>query len=339
MEAEKYILSLFSSLILSRRDIAALMRPADWLEAVERGLRAGAEGKAASPLPMHIAAEGGAFHAKGASITLGGRSYVALKFNGNFPDNPARGLPTIQGALILSDAANGVLLALMDSIEVTLRRTAAASALAARLLARPESETLLVCGCGEQGRAHLAALAEILPLKLCFAWDADGEKARRFAEEMDGIAGVEVRAAGGLREAALASDAIATCTSARIPFLGAEAVRAGTFIAAVGADNADKSELRPDLMAKAAIVTDSTAQCLAMGDLRHAVAAGAVAAADVRAELGEIVAGSKPGRISAEEILVFDSTGTALQDVAAAAAIHERALGMAVIATVPLGAL
>jgi ornithine cyclodeaminase/alanine dehydrogenase-like protein (mu-crystallin family) len=326
-------------LILARRDIKALMKPADWLEAMERGFSAGATGNASSPLPMHIAAEGGAFHAKGASIALG-RPYVALKFNGNFPSNPQlRGLPTIQGALILSDASNGMLLALMDSIEVTLRRTAAASALAARLLARPDAETLTICGCGEQGRAHLAALADVLPLKRCFAWDADAAKARLFAAEMDGTGGVGVSAAESLGEAARAGDVIAACTSARTPFLGPDDVRPGAFVAAVGADNEDKSELLPALMAKAAIVTDSTAQCLAMGDLRHAVAAGAVSAGDVRAELGEIAAGMKPGRASADEIIVFDSTGTALQDVAAAAIIYERAQGLRSLPRIPLGML
>lgn len=327
-----------STVILTRRDIAGLMRTNDWLEAAERGFRAAATGKAVQPPPLHLPAQGGGFHAKGALAALD-RSYAALKFNGNFPANPERGLPTVQGALILSDGADGRLLALMDSIEVTLRRTAAASALAARLLARPDSATLLVCGCGEQGRAHLLALAAMLPLKRCLAWDADAAKAPAFADEMDGLTGVAVAATDDLGEAARGSDVIATCTSARRPFLAASHVRPGTFIAAVGADNEDKSELAPDLMAAARIVTDSTAQCLVMGDLRHAVAAGAATAASVCAELGEIVAGLKPGRVSAEDIIIFDSTGTALQDVAAAAAIYERAQSVPAIQRISLGAL
>src|SRR5687767_3648639 len=128
-----------ATLVLSRRDIAQLMTQADWLEAVERGFRAGAEGRAEAPAPLHIRSALGGFHAKGASLSLDepGRSFVALKLNGNFPGNPTlNGLPTVQGALILCDASNGALLAVMDSIEITLRRTAAASALAARLLAR-----------------------------------------------------------------------------------------------------------------------------------------------------------------------------------------------------------
>ena len=327
-----------STFILTRRDIAGLMRTNDWLEAAERGFRAAGTGTAVQPPPLHLPAEGGGFHAKGALAALD-RSYAALKFNGNFPANPERGLPTVQGALILSDGADGRLLALMDSIEVTLRRTAAASALAARLLARPESATLLVCGCGEQGRAHLLALAAILPLERCLAWDADAARARAFADEMDGLTGVGVAAADDPGEAARVSDVIATCTSARRPFLAAGHVRPGTFVAAVGADNEHKSELAPDLMAAARIVTDSTAQCLVMGDLRHAIVAGAVTEKSVHAELGGIVAGLRPGRTSAEHIIVFDSTGTALQDVAAAASIYERALTSPGIQRISLGAL
>jgi hypothetical protein len=169
------------TLILSRRDVIRLMDQAAWLEAAELGFRAGAQGRAASPMPMAIEAKGGAFHAKGA-ILLGERTYVALKLNGNFPANPeTRGLPTIQGALLLCDGKTGALLAIMDSIELTLRRTAAASALAARLLARPDSSAFFVAGCGALGRAHLEALAEVLPLTRCLAWDGQPGKAAAFA--------------------------------------------------------------------------------------------------------------------------------------------------------------
>jgi ornithine cyclodeaminase/alanine dehydrogenase-like protein (mu-crystallin family) len=120
-----------AALILGRREIAALMRPQDWLAAVEAAFRALADGDADLPLPMHIPAVDAAFHVKGARMLLEGAAYVAVKVNGNFPHNPERtGLPTIQGAVLLCDGADGSLLAVMDSIEITLRRTAAASALA-----------------------------------------------------------------------------------------------------------------------------------------------------------------------------------------------------------------
>ena len=306
------------TLIITRRDIRRLMRPSDFMDAVELGFQAGAMGKANSPHPMHLEADHGSIHAKGASISLG-RDYVAVKVNANFPDNPARhGLPTIQGAVILSDGANGKLLAILDSIEVTLRRTAAASALAAKLLAKPSSSTLLICGCGEQGRAHLDALREVLPINRCLLWDRDYQLAQALAVEVDGVAVEE------LKSAVEAADVIACCTTSRQPYLDVEMVKPGTFIAAVGADNPDKSETSPALMAAATIVTDLTAQCAEMGDLHHAIVAGCMSTADVHAELGPLLVGTRPGRSSPEEIIIFDSTGTGLQDVAAAAAIYER---------------
>jgi ornithine cyclodeaminase/alanine dehydrogenase-like protein (mu-crystallin family) len=136
-----------------------------------------------------------------------------------------------------------------------------------------------------------------------------------------------------LDEAVALADVIATCTTAREPFLGLDHVRRGAFIAAVGADSPDKRELSSELMAAAQIVTDATAQCEAMGELHH------VPGTRVRAELGELVAGRGSGRISDDEIIVFDSTGTALQDVAAAAAIYEKAVADPSVPRVALGVL
>jgi alanine dehydrogenase len=306
------------ALIISRADIARVMTPHDWVEAAETAFRAAATGKAHAPPPMHLPMLGGGFHAKGASLALE-RDYAAVKVNGNFPGNPAEfGLPTVLGAIILADGGNGVLLAILDSIEVTLRRTAAASALAARLLARPESETLLVCGCGEQGRAHVAALQSVLPLKRLLLWDRDRESAEMLARELDGTVAEDLKAAS------LAANVIACCTSSRQPFLDDRMVKPGVFIAAVGADNPDKSEIAPGLMAAAMVVTDVLAQCAEMGDLHHAIDAGAMSESDVHADLGDVLVDSRLGRRSPDDIIIFDSTGTGSLDAAAAAAIYER---------------
>ena len=297
------------------------MQPSDYLAAVELGFRAGAMGKAGAPHPMHIPVTRGDFHAKGASISLG-RDYVAVKINGNFPGNPAKhGLPTIQGAIVLADGGNGAVLAIIDSVEVTIQRTAAASAIAAKLLARPDSNTLLICGSGEQGRAHAIALPDVLPIKRCLLWDRETEAAEALAAELDAVAVQNVES--GAEQA----DVIACCTTAHEPFLDLGMVRPGTFIAAVGADNSDKNEIAPALMAAARVVTDVTTQCIEMGDLHHAIEAGTMAAAEVYAELGQLLVSEKAGRTSQEEIFIFDSTGIGLQDVAAAAAIYERCSG------------
>jgi ornithine cyclodeaminase/alanine dehydrogenase-like protein (mu-crystallin family) len=309
-----------SVLILTRADIQRVMTTADWLDAAETAFRAAASGTALSPPPLHIPVPRGGFHAKGASIALDG-TFVAVKVNGNFPGNPAElGLPTVQGAIILADGRNGALLAILDSIEVTLRRTAAASALAARLLARPDSATLLICGCGEQGRAHAEALREVLPISRTLLWDRDRDAAERLARELDATAVDELAAA------AFNADVIACCTSAREPFLDRGMVGPGTFIAAVGADNPDKNEIEPALMAAATVVTDSASQCAAFGDLHHAIDEGVMSAGDVHAGLADVLAGAKRGRRSNDEIIIYDSTGTGLLDVAASAVIFERCL-------------
>lgn len=319
-----------ATLILARRDVAVLMTPSAWLEAAETGFRAAAEGRASVPPPMAIDGIGGIFHGKGAALALG-RPYVALKLNGNFPGNPARGLPTIQGALLLCDGETGALLGIMDSIEITLRRTAAASALAARFLARQDARRLLVCGCGVQGLAHVEALRDVLPIREVRAWDRSEDRAATLAAQVGGAVATDLSAA------ARASDVIVTCTTARVFFLDETHVAPGAFIAAVGADSPEKSEIAPALMARAQVVTDLTDQAAAIGDLRHAIAAGAMTRDRIEAELADLLAGG-PGRTAPDQIWLFDSTGTALQDVAAAAAIYERAAACAGLATIALDA-
>lgn len=324
-----------TTLILPGRDIAALMSLGDWRHAVETGFRAAADGRAHAPPPMAIEARGGAFHAKGAALLLD-RFYVALKLNGNFPGNPGRGLPTIQGAMLLCDGETGALLAVMDSIEVTLRRTAAATALAARYLARPASNTILICGCGAQAPSQLDALRDLFPLERLLAWDVDPAHAERLALYARGM-GMAADAIGDLVDGR-GSDIVVTCTTAQRSFLTRDLVAPGTFVAAVGADSPDKSEIDPMVFADALVAVDSLDQCRVMGDLHHALAAQTIEIEAVHAELAELIVGRKGGRTSDTQIALFDSTGIGLQDVACAAAIYERALQAADIRSVRLQA-
>jgi alanine dehydrogenase len=310
--------------ILGQRDIVTLMSPADYLAAVENGFRAANEGRASSPPPLHLAANDGGFHAKGALIENAHGVYAVLKFNGNFPGNVDR--PTIQGVVLVSDARTGSPLAIMDSVEITLRRTAAASALAARHLARQDSSSIAFCGCGAQAWAHLEAFADIFDLVEGAAWDVDSGKAAAFAFRARETFGVELRAAHSLRQATLDADIIITSTTATVPFLDVEDVAAGAFIAAVGADAPHKNEIAPALMARALVYADVLAQCVVMGDLHHAIAAGALAREDVRGDLAALVSSHCAGRTRAGDIILFDSTGTAIEDAASAAMIFERAL-------------
>jgi alanine dehydrogenase len=304
-------------LFLSAADVERVLTPRLCMEAVEDAFRQLARGGVPAPgiLGLH-AAEGG-FHIK-AGLLSADRPYFAAKVNANFPGNPSRGLPTIQGVVYLCDASNGAPLAVMDSGSITALRTAAASAVAAKHLASQDCDTALICGCGAQAVAQVRALQEARRPKRWLAYDADPAKAIAFAE----AAGIACKAVTDLAQAVGESRIVVTCTTARRFFITRDMVRPGTFIAAVGADNEDKQEIDPRLLVAAKLVTDLTAQAATIGDLHHAIAAGFMAVADVHAELGEIVAGSKPGRASDEEITVFDSTGTGLQDVAAAIAAY-----------------
>jgi alanine dehydrogenase len=184
---------------------------------------------------------------------------------------------------------------------------------------------VLVCGCGDQAAPQVAALRGVLAIDRVLAWDRDSDRSRSFveAQRRDGLA---ADVATDLAAACLSSDVIVTCTTARSPFLEASFVRSGTFVAAVGADSPEKSEVHPELMRRALVTADVLDQCVAMGDLRHAIAAGVMTRADVHAELAELVNGAKRGRVDDAAITLFDSTGTALQDVAAAAAIYAKAV-------------
>lgn len=315
--------------ILTRTDVRDVLDLGSCIGAVESALRAAAETEAPSGvLSLHVAA--GAVHAKGAAARAGAdgaTSYVALKVNANYFGNRARfGLPDIQGVIVLLDAESGFPLALLDSIEITIQRTGAATAVAARHLARRDANALAVVGCGNQGAVHVRALARVLPIARVLAYDVDREASERLAAEMARELDLDARAVPDVATAARASDVVVTCTPSRRAFLGREMVRPGTFVAAVGADNPEKRELGGDLLTAARLVVDSRAQCAALGELRHALAEGAVASGTEPAELGEVVAGRAPGRASDEELIVFDSTGLAIEDVAAAALVYERAV-------------
>jgi alanine dehydrogenase len=314
------------TLLLSRADVEKLLTPKVCIGAVEDAFRQLAEGTVPPPGILGMHGGDGSFHVKAGFLTAD-RPYFAAKINANFPQNaPRYGLPTIQGAVILFDAANGQPLAIMDSMAITALRTAAATAVAARYLAAEKCETALICGCGGQASAQLRALLHVRRLRRVYAYDQDPKKAATFAVTASRELQMDAMPAPDLASAVAASTIVVTCTTARRYFITRDIVRPGTFIAAVGADHEDKQEIDPRLLAEATVVTDLTDQACTIGDVHHAIVAGTMSREAVHAELGEILAGRKRARASAQEIIVFDSTGTGLQDVAAAIAVYRRAL-------------
>jgi alanine dehydrogenase len=314
------------TLLLTGRDVAALLTVEDCMAAVEHAFKLYGEGKTQPPGILGVLARDGGFHIKAGLLELN-RSYFTAKVNANFPENmPRFGLPTIQGVVVLSDAENGYPLAVMDSIEITIQRTGAATGIAAKYLARPDSKTATICGCGNQGRISLRALTKVLPIETVLAYDRNHSQAQKFASGLAEELGIDIEVVDDLETAVRQSDVCVTCTPSTQPFLREAFVAPGTFIAAVGADNSRKQELEPAVLARNKLVVDVLEQSATIGELHHALDAGLITRDDVYGEKGEVIAGLKSGRTSRDEIIIFDSTGMALQDVVTAAAVYEKAV-------------
>ena len=313
------------TLLLDARQVAALIELPDAIAVVEAAFRAHGEGGLPPPAILGYRGSGGGFHVKAAGLSSPAPRFT-VKINSNFPENgPRFGLPTIQGTITLFDGRTGFPLAIMNSIEITILRTAAATAVAAKWLAREDAATVTLCGCGAQAGAQLAAVTAVRPIRRVFLHDLDPGRAERLAGVVRS-AGLEALPVRDLRPALAESDLCVTCTTSAEPFLRIGDLAPGTFVAAVGADSEEKQELDARLLASSTVVVDVLEQCAAIGELHHALAAGLMTRDDVVAELGQVVAGLRPGRTSADEIVVFDSTGTALQDAAVAGLAYERAL-------------
>jgi len=311
--------------LLNDADVGRLLDMKSCIKAVEDAFRARGEGKRASSAVAGLELYGGGLHAKLGMLDAD-RPYAAAKINANFPQNPARhGLPTIQGMLVLFDASCGTPLAVMDSGVLTALRTAAASGVAAKYLALRNASAVAFLGCGKQARAHVVALSLVRPIDRVAAFDLDLAAAQRFADEVRYRFDIPSETATTIRDAVRASDIVITSTPSVRPLLNDGDVRKGTFIAAVGADNEHKQEIGVELLSTAAVVVDDLDQCSRIGDLHHALAAGVMQPDDVRASLDQIVTGQRPARLSDDEILIFDSTGVAIEDVAAAVLVYEHA--------------
>jgi alanine dehydrogenase len=242
-----------------------------------------------------------------------GDGLALLKWVTSFPHNPERGLPVVTGALLLSSAETGELLAIVDCASITSLRTGAGAAVSAQVLAREDARSVGVIGCGVNGgwAARCLSAAGYGP-GVCF--DARSEAAQRLASELGWSAGT-------LQEAA-AQDVVVTVTPGEQPVLGAADLRVGQHIAALGADAHGKAELEVEALEGCRLFCDDWAQASTGGELSGAVSAGLVTAESVT-PIGEVLLGRAPGRSSDEEVTLFDSTGLAIQDLGIAAAVFE----------------
>ena len=288
------------------------MPPERAVDAVREAFVAYARGEWSMPPKVYVPAyPAGDFRAMPAL----GAGYALLKWVTSFPGNPARGLPTVTGLVLLSDASDGSLRAVFDAAAVTAIRTGAAAVLAAETLGRRDAGPAAVIGAGVNGRA-VARTFRALGRDVAF-WDVDVGRVRAAAEEV----GAEVAAS---REDALAADVVATVTPAREILFGGGSLRAGQHVSLMGADGPGKAEIAVEELARVRVFCDDWEQASHNGDLVHAVKAGVVRRGDVT-ELGAVLTRQAEGRRHDDDITVFDSTGLAIQDLAVALAALQRA--------------
>jgi ornithine cyclodeaminase/alanine dehydrogenase-like protein (mu-crystallin family) len=297
--------------VFTGRDVEAAVSPDRAVEAVRDAFVAYARGEWTMPPKVYVTNyPAGDFRAMPAI----GAGHALLKWVTSFPGNPLQGLPTVTGVVLLSDAENGQLRAVLDAAAVTALRTGAAAVLAAETLGRSDAGAASVIGTGVNGKAAARTfLARGRPVLL---WDAVADRARQAAQEL------HADVAGSLEEA-LAADLVVTVTPGNEVLIHDRALRPGQHVSLMGADGGGKAEAAAGELERAHLFCDDWEQASHGGELAHAVEAGVVALDDVTA-IGDVLVGTAPGRANEQEITMFDSTGLAIQDLAVALAALER---------------
>lgn len=307
--------------IIEEAALRAAITPEIAVRVMRGAFAADGEGRTRVPgvINLDIPQARGEFHVKTAFIE--GIPHVAVKVASGFYDNGAKGLPTGAGLMVLFDAATGIPCALLlDNGFLTDIRTAAAGALAADLLARPDIDVVSVIGSGVQARMQVQCLTTVRRIGRVMAWSPTRSHLERYCDDLrrDGI---DAHPAPDVESACRHADVIITATPSRAPLVRSDWLREGVHVTALGSDSPGKQELDPDCLRRAdLIVVDRLSQCAAFGELKHALDGGFVTMKDVDAELGAIAAGRAPGRTSAEQITIADLTGVGFQDTAIASA-------------------
>jgi ornithine cyclodeaminase/alanine dehydrogenase-like protein (mu-crystallin family) len=314
-------------LVLSAADVHAALDYADCAAAMRRALTSLASGEAQQPLRTVIAPRGAAGLVALMPAYLAARegSY-GLKAICITPGNPAAGLDTHQGVVLLSDGNTGAPVAVLNASAVTEIRTAAVSVVATELLARPDARTLAVIGSGVQARAHIRAVDQARPLDEIRVASRDPDSGRRLARALDGQTRAPVRVCESARAAVDGADIIVTATSSAEPVIDRVWLAPGTHINAVGACLPHLRELDTATVAASVLVADRRESVLTeSGDYLLAAADGAIGPDHIRAELGDLLLGGARGRAADDDITVFESLGLAVEDLAAAQLAYRRA--------------
>jgi len=311
------------TLLFNRSSFEHLLSMQDYINAVENAHLLHAQNKIISTNLIHADAPEGEYHIKTGGL-LGENAYYGLKANGGFFGNKTKhNLPNILGIIYLSDAENAYPLAVFASSLISKMRTAAATAVAAKYLLPKGRIKLGVIGYGNQAEAQIEALSCVAEIESITISGRNQDKVNDFVARISKLYDFPVLASS-IENTCRNSNALVTCTPATTYFIKEEWMQKGIFIAAVGADSPGKQELDPLLMPRAKIVADIKSQVIKVGESQHAINQKLISEADIYGELGQLVNGDLLGRTNEDEIFIYDSTGTAIQDVAAAAYIYEK---------------
>jgi alanine dehydrogenase len=312
-------------LVLSASEVRKILTMHDIIEAVEESFRA--YGKGSSKLAPVIDTIVDNYHGEHEIKSGYVEGYcVGAKIITYYENNrPRYGLPNLWGIIVLNDLTDGRPLAVIDGTYITASRTGAAGAVAAKYLARKDSDRVGVIGAGTQGRYQVSALSEILKIKNVRVYDSASEIAENYVREMSGQFNFQIEHAQTPEEAVQGADVIVTATPSTKPIILNEWIKEGVHINAIGADAPGKQELDEAIVPRAKVVVDNIAQCIERGEIQTAIRRGLLKKEDVYSELSDIVLSRKPGRTTPKEITLFDATGMAVQDITTAYTVFQLA--------------
>ncbi len=306
------------TIILTYEDVKELLTMEETIGAVERAFELHGKGLTQMPPKVYLSFEKGDLRAMPAYL----EGKAGIKWVNSHPENPKKGLPTVMAVLILNDPETGYPIAIMDATHLTNFRTGASSAVASKYLARKDSKVFGFVGCGRQAYTQFLALKEIFEIEKVKAYDVNERNAEKFVEFCRSWVDADVKQVEDVCDC----DVLTTTTPSRKPVVMNDWIKEGTHINAIGADAPGKQELDEKILLRAKIVVDDLEQAMHGGEINVAISKGILKPENIYASLGEIVAGLKAGRESDDEITVFDSTGLAIQDIAVAKVIYDKAV-------------
>ena len=314
-------------LILSRKDLEAVMTMKETIEVVEHAFRELTMGTARMPTRVGLTVFDKAGWMGVMPAYLSGIGSLAAKIVAVFEDNPSKhNLPTVLATLTLNDASTGYPLAFMEGTYITAMRTGAAGGVAAKYLARKDAKTVGIFGTGVQARTQLLAVNEVRDVEKVYAFDILANQSRKFAEEMSKAIGVDIKTVNSPEIIVKKSEIIVTATTSRTPVFDGKLLKQGTQINAIGSFRPDARELDDNAILRSKVVVDSKEAALAeAGDIVIPLKDKVINETHIYAEIGEIITGKKHGRISDDEITLFKSVGLGVQDAAAAHLAYKKA--------------